>query len=312
MNQFLRDVLRGLQSDPKFLQSKYFYDRKGDALFAKIMACREYYLTRCELEIFSRQTRQITDFITAQHPRLDIVELGPGNAVKSIYLLRALRERKAIENYFPVDISGNIIQFLEKRLAGELAGVQVRGLNGEYLSMLAKARTLSRNIKLVLFLGSNIGNIPLEGVVRFCRDLRRQLSPGDLLLIGVDLKKNPRQIRAAYDDSAGYTRRFNLNLLSRINRELGGDFNTRQFGHYATYDPLSGACRSFLVSLKRQDVLIAGTRIALRENELIYMEISQKYDLDQLSGIARQSGFEPVASFLDRKKWFADVVWRRT
>ncbi len=151
----------------------------------------------------------------------------------------------------------------------------------------------------------------MEEVPQFCRELRSQLSEGDMVLIGIDLTKNPKQILAAYNDSKGYTREFNLNLLRRINRELHADFTVEAFEHYATYDPYSGACKSFLVSLKDQQVTIEkNTEISFAKNETIFMEISQKYTVAQTDEIASQSGFAPVAHFFDKKKWFTDVIWR--
>lgn len=311
MNQFLQDVLKGLQSTPKYLQSKYFYDKKGDELFQQIMQCEEYYLTNCEMEIFSTQTAELADIIIDQHKNFDVVELGPGDAVKSIHLLKELVNKRAIATYFPVDISNNIIDLLQKKLPEQLPQLNIHGLNGEYLSMLTSAKKISDKIKLVLFLGSNIGNIPKEGVNDFCRQLRSQLSAGDMVLIGVDLKKNPKQIRLAYDDSKGYTREFNLNLLTRINRELDGNFNVPGFEHYVTYDPTTGACRSFLVSIKDQQVAIGknGT-FKFDKNETVFMEISQKYTVEQTDEIANQTGFESVAHFFDKNKWFTDVIWK--
>ena len=311
MDQFLQDVLKGLQSSPKYLQSKYFYDKKGDELFQKIMQCEEYYLTNCEMEIFSTQTSELADIIIDQHYNFDVVELGPGDAVKSIYLLKELVNKNAIATYFPVDISNNIIDLLQKKLPEQLPQLNIHGLNGEYLSMLTSAKNISDKIKLVLFLGSNIGNVSKEDVNEFCRQLRNQLSAGDIVLIGIDLKKNPRQIRNAYDDSKGYTREFNLNLLKRINRELDGNFNIPDFEHYATYDPFTGACRSFLTSLKEQHVTIGknGT-FSFAKNETVFMEISQKYTIEQTDEIANQSGFKPIAHFFDKNKWFTDVIWK--
>jgi L-histidine Nalpha-methyltransferase len=311
MNQFLLDVLKGLQTTPKYLQSKYFYDKKGDDLFQKIMHCEEYYLTRCEMEIFSTQTSHIADIIIDQHRNFDVVELGPGDAVKSVYLLKELVNKNAISTYFPVDISNNIIDLLHKKLPEQLPKLNIHGLNGEYLAMLTSAKQISDKIKLVLFLGSNIGNISMEDVYPFCRELRGQLSVGDMMLIGMDLTKNPKQILAAYNDSKGYTREFNLNLLRRINRELNADFNVEAFEHYATYDPYSGACRSFLFSLKEQQVAIGENAIInFAKDETVLMEISQKYTVEQTDKIACQSGFTPVAHFFDKNKWFIDVIWR--
>jgi len=310
MNYFFKDVLQGLESTPKYLQSKYFYNKKGDELFKKIMSSDEYYLTNCEMEIFSTQTSEIANIIIGQHANFDVVELGPGDAVKSVYLLKELLNKNAINTYFPVDISNNIINLLHKKLPEQLPQLNIHGLNGEYLSMLASAKQISDKIKLVLFLGSNIGNIPKEDVNQFCRALRSQLSKGDMLLVGMDLIKNPKKILAAYNDSQGYTKEFNLNLLKRINEELCANFNIEAFEHYAMYDPGSGACRSYLVSMVEQKVSIPdGIEITFKKDETIYMEISQKYTIEQTDEIANQSGFKPIAHFFDKNKWFTDVIW---
>ena len=151
----------------------------------------------------------------------------------------------------------------------------------------------------------------MQDVPVFCKELRSQLSPGDLVLIGIDLKKNPKQILAAYNDGNGYTRKFNLNLLQRINTELGGNFILGSFDHYATYDPQSGACKSYLVSLEEQEVNIGNNNIiTFMKDETIFMEISQKYSIEQTDEVAVSSGFIPVAHFFDKKKWFVDVIWR--
>ncbi len=310
MNQFLQDVLKGLQTTPKYLQSKYFYDKKGDELFQKIMECDEYYLTNSEMEIFSTQTTELANIVIEHHQNFDVVELGPGNAVKSMFLLKELVNKNALSTYFPVDISKNIINLLHKKLPEELPQMAIHGLNGEYLEMLTSAKKISDKIKLVLFLGSNIGNISLEEVPQFCHQLRSKLSEGDMVLIGMDLKKDPKKILAAYNDSKGYTSEFNLNLLQRINKELNADFNLHDFEHYATYDPAIGACKSYLISRKAQRVNIADVTILFEKDEAIFMEISQKYTVDQSNEIALNTGFKPVGNFFDKKNYFVDVVWK--
>ena len=310
MDQFLQDVLMSLRSAPKYLQSKYFYDAKGDELFQKIMECDEYYLTNCEMEIFTTQTAQLADLVMDHHSKFDVVELGAGDAVKSVHLLKELVKKKAISTYFPVDISSHIIELLQKNIPEQVPELNIHGLHGEYLPMLAAAKNISAKVKLVLFLGSNIGNFTHDYVYTFCKGLRNELSPGDMVLIGIDLKKNPWQIRKAYDDSKGYTKEFNLNLLRRINRELHGNFVIENFEHYASYDPFTGACRSFLVSIKKQQVSIDKEIFHFDKGEVIYMEVSQKYDIQQTDEIARSSGFEPIAHFFDKNKWFTDVVWK--
>jgi uncharacterized SAM-dependent methyltransferase len=177
--------------------------------------------------------------------------------------------------------------------------------------MLRSAKKISDKIKLVLFLGSNIGNMSLQEVPEFCRELRRHLSTGDMMLIGIDLRKNPKQVLAAYNDQQGFTREFNLNLLRRINNELAGNFDLNFFEHYPTYDPTTGGCKSYLVSLAEQDVQIGDNgAIRFRKDETILMEISQKYTIEQTDEIAVHSGFIPVGHFFDKNRWFADVIWR--
>ena len=310
MNQFLEDVLTGLRDEDKYLNSKYFYDRKGDALFQKIMASEEYYPTRCEMEIFTRQTNELAEVFTKQFREFDVVELGAGDATKSIHLLNAFVKSNVSFTYFPVDISGNVINMLHEQLPEKLPSLQVHGLNGEYFNMLKKAKTLSDKIKVVLFLGSNIGNVPLDKAAQFCKSLRQHLVPGDLVLIGFDLKKDPNVVLAAYNDKGGYTRHFNLNLLTRINHELHADFELDNFQHYPTYDPATGACKSYLVSIKHQTVNIADESFNFREGEAIFMEISQKYTVDQTDQLAKERGFVPVKHFFDSKGWFLDAVWQ--
>ena len=308
-SNFLKDVLRGLTSSPKYLQSKYFYNKKGDELFQKIMNCEDYYLTRCEMEIFQTQSSQLAELLFNKHTAFDVVELGAGDATKSLYLLKNLTDKNINFTYFPVDISKNIIDSLHKELPKKLPELKVQGLHGEYFDMLAAAKKNSSKIKLVLFLGSNIGNIKLEDTISFFNSLRNNLSKGDLLLTGFDLKKNPYTILKAYNDGEGFTEAFNLNLLERINEELGADFNLNNFQHYPYYNPLTGSARSFLVSLKNQTVKIKNQSIHFIENELIDMEISQKYSPEEIYEFAQKSNFKPLHQFFDSKKWFVDTLW---
>ena len=311
MIYFLQDVLKGLQSSPKYLNSKYFYDKKGDELFQKIMTSEEYYLTNCEMEIFSKQTAKIANSILTETEELDVIEFGPGDAIKSTYLLNELSKRNAIRTYFPIDISANIIDLLNKSLPDEIPGLNIHGLNGEYFEMLSQANQISRKRKLILFLGANIGNFKFDEMPVFCKKLHNLLSGADLVLIGFDLKKNPKKILAAYNDESGFTREFNLNLLKRINKELNANFDLKNFEHYATYDPDDGACKSYLVSMIKQQVCIGeNTLISFEKDETIFMEISHKYSVGQIDEIASQCGFTPVTYFYDSNKYFVDVVWK--
>lgn len=308
---FHKDVLAGLQSNPKYLESKYFYDANGDQLFKELMNCTEYYLTNCELEIFSKKTAELSAAITDDDNSFDLIELGAGDALKSTYLLNYLLEQKVDFNYLPIDISSNVISNLTSNLPEALPNLQIMGLNGEYFEMLNKATSLSSRRKAVLFLGSNIGNMPISAVLEFCKELRKHLSAGDKVLMGMDLKKNPKTILAAYNDKGGITKKFNLNLLERINRELHADFDINQFDHYAMYDPETGSCKSYLISLVDQVVHInERAYINFLKDEHIYMEISQKFTLSQIEQIARDTGFKPLRHFFDSKEWFVDTIWQ--
>ncbi len=309
---FAEDVLTGLTALPKHLSSKYFYNEKGNALFQKIMHSEEYYLTNCEKEIFETQSDKIINSILAYLPDFDIVELGPGDCYKSIHLLKALQQRRLSSTYYPVDISSDVIQKLAAGLPAQLDGLQINGMTGEYIAMLKKVNQSSANNKLVLFLGSSIGNIPPGEDVGFFRAIRQQLKANDLMLTGFDLQKNPKTILAAYNDKQGFTRAFNLNLLQRINDELHARFNLDHFEHYPIYDPGTGACKSYLISLLQQEVYIEALalKVTFEKDEPILMERSQKYTSGQIDSFARQTGFEPVNHFKDSRGWFTDTLWR--
>ncbi|MGY3214800.1 L-histidine N(alpha)-methyltransferase [Mucilaginibacter sp. HD30] len=307
--QFYTDVVKGLSTYPKRLSSKYFYDAKGDKIFQELMNCEEYYPTNCELEIFSEQTAELGQAIAGDGGPFDLIELGAGDAMKSTYLLRYLLEQNIDFTYLPIDISDNVISYLNSTLPVTLPGLNITGLNGEYFDMLKKAANLSSRRKVVMFLGSNVGNMPVSEAIGFIKELKRNLSQGDMLLIGIDLKKAPKTVLAAYNDKEGITKRFNLNLLERINQELHGDFDLEQFDHYASYDPETGACKSYLVSLCDQTVSIGDETISFAKDEYIYMEISQKFTIKQTEQMAREAGFTPVRELFDSKQWFMDAVW---
>ncbi len=310
MNKFLKEVLEGLNTQPKHLYSKYFYDEAGDKLFQQIMASEEYYPTDCEMEIFASQTSALAKTLKNGFDSFDLVELGAGDATKSSHLLRQLVADKVDFNYFPIDISTSTIKNLEENLPKKIEGLKVQGFNGEYFEMLEKTRQFSNRRKVVLFLGSNIGNMPVPEAWEFAKTLRQCLSKTDLVLVGIDLKKHPRVVRAAYNDAEGFTKEFNLNLLRRMNKELEANFNINDFEHYPSYDPINGSCKSYLISLKKQIVRIGEADfIEFVENEPILMEISQKYSVSETDEMAKQAGFKPVKHFFDKKNWFLDTVW---
>jgi len=311
---FEKEILEGLRASPKYLPSKYFYDKTGDAIFQEIMKCEEYYPFACEMDIFQRWSTEMATTIIQDGTDFDLIELGPGDCEKSINLLRQLVWSGAEFTYNPIDISENVINCLQAKLPQEIFGLNVRGLSREYLPGIKEVTKTSRRRKVVLFLGSNLGNMPPEEALVFCRKLRCHLKPGDVVFTGIDLKKYPATILAAYNDRKGITKRFNLNLLHRINRELNGNIDTFAFEHFASYDPTSGACRSYLISrIEQQAALWCDGReqlIRFACNEEIFMEISQKYTVGDLDRLARNAFFRPLHYFYDSRGWFVDAVWR--
>lgn len=307
---FLNDVVTGLSQLQKKLHSKYFYDEKGDRLFQKIMEMPEYYLTACELDIFKNKTAELVNHLAINQTPFDLIELGAGDALKSTYLLKYLTAADINFTYMPIDISGNILAVLEQNLKKEIPDLDIKLLQGDYFKILEQAMHAPNRKKVLLFLGGNIGNMDVAEAFSFCKELRNKVNKGDLLITGFDLKKNPHTILNAYNDPHGITASFNLNLLARINRELGADFDISKFQHYQTYDPVSGACKSYLVSLTEQIIHIAGHKFLFMENELIDMEISQKYELQDIDKLASNSGFQIVGQIQDSKNWFVDSVWQ--
>ena len=308
---FLCDVLKGLKSPQKSLSSKYFYDETGDRLFQRIMECDDYYLTRCEMEIFRDHSADLAQPLNIHGGAFDLIELGAGDGTKTRHLLDYLHRQVADFRYLPVDISGHILDVLTQNLAATLSDITVMPHQGDYFDALERICQTSDRRKVLLFLGSNIGNMTVEECSTFCQRLASMMSPGDMLITGFDLKKDPRTVLRAYDDSDGITREFNLNLLRRINEELHADFDLTGFEHYQTYDPGSGACRSYLISQREQTVTIGGQRILFLRHEPLFMEVSRKFSRRDIGDLATESGFSQVAEVCDRKGWFMNAIWKR-
>ena len=309
LTPFAEDILLGLRAENKSLPSKYFYDTKGDRLFQQIMHLEEYYLTKKELEIFETQKSDILREIYDGEP-FRIIELGAGDGLKTKILLKYFLDQQIDFTYTPVDISGNVLEILEDTLKQELPDLKIEPYEGDYFEALAEISE-SPEKDVVFFLGSNVGNFAEHEAEGFLTKLQQFLNEGDLLFMGVDLKKDPSIILSAYNDREGVTREFNLNLLDRINDELNADFDREQFLHYPYYNPHTGECRSYLISRKEQEVNIEDEVIHFRAWEAIFMEISKKYDQLQLEKLASNTGFHPVTKFLDSDAWFADVLWKK-
>ncbi|MEO0473761.1 MAG: L-histidine N(alpha)-methyltransferase [Bacteroidota bacterium] len=310
---FAQDVLDGLRANPKYLSSKYFYDAKGSELFQQIMRMPAYYLTDCEFEVFENNRNDILEAFAPDGSPFRLVEFGAGDGLKTKVLLSHFLDQQAAFTYTPIDISGDALHNLHQSLAHEWPELKVDPIEAEYFAALQQLQKQSNERKVVLFLGSNLGNFPLHNSVGFLQKLGNFLNPGDLLLIGLDLKKDPEVILEAYNDKEGITREFNLNLLRRMNRELGADFVIDQFMHWPTYNPMNGETRSFLISRQEQDVYFSelGERVHFRAWEAIWMELSQKYDRPLIKQLAEKSGFQVVSEYTDSRGYFVDSLWEK-
>ncbi|MGB3545937.1 MAG: L-histidine N(alpha)-methyltransferase [Saprospiraceae bacterium] len=306
---FARAFRAGLDGTPRRLPSKFFYDEAGDALFQQIMAMPEYYLTDCEREIFSRHAPAILSALDWDRP-FDLIELGAGDGTKTQFLIEHFRAAGREFRYRPIDISGNALRGLSERVLARWHDLDLAPIEGDYFDALTQA-TDDKRPKLVLFPGANIGNFSPQQAEKFLARLGTHLRPGDKLLIGFDLKKDPATILAAYNDPAGITAAFNLNLLRRANRELGTDFQLDHWQHWETYGPVTGQARSYLVSRSAQTVSssLLGGSWEFTAWEAIHVEVSQKYAPHEIAELAAAGGFRPVADFRDARAYFVDALW---
>lgn len=303
---FADEVREGLGSSPKHLSSKWFYDKRGDQLFVKIMHMPEYYLTDCEHQIFKEQSLDMVAAFGFEDAPFELIELGAGDGTKTLELLKVLDPNQFV--YKPIDISEHAVQTLTKRVNDELPDVAVQGVQGEYFQVL---RTLqSEAAKVILFMGSNIGNMLDERAGKFLRELGGVMNASDKLLMGIDLKKSKDIVLPAYDDAQGYTKAFNLNILHRINRELGGNFDVAQFKHAPSYDEVTGIAKSHIRSKIDQEVRInaLGECYQFSEGEEVFVEVSRKYDDDILEKIIKNSGLKVINRFYDDRQFFCDVL----
>lgn len=309
--EFARDVKAGLSGPVKSLSSKYLYDDAGSHLFRRITELDEYYLTRTELAIIQSLKNRLPDFVDSYE--LDIIELGVGDGHKSSELVKAFYDYGCNINFYPIDISTAAFDMLNENLA-MFEHCQIKAIVADYQRGLQYCRSVSGRQKLVLFLGSNIGNFNPGQALEFLISIRKDLNPGDFLLIGFDLKKEIDLLLKAYDDDQGVTRDFNLNLLNRINRELGGEFDLSTFQHLAVYNPRLSAMESHLLSLKQQHIPVKSLdmEVSFDYYEPIHLEFSFKYNIVDINKISDKTGFKLVHNFVDEKGYFLDSLWQVT
>ena len=310
---FEQDVYQGLTDFPKHLSSKYFYDARGDKLFQEIMKLPEYYLTNSELEILQAHKEAITGHFSSEGETFNLIELGAGDGTKTRILLKYLQENKISFQYLPIDISTNVLEELTTSLKSEFPGLAVRPVQGTYFESLEEICRLEQERKVILFLGSNIGNLLHPQAVNFLIQIQEVMSGNDLFLVGFDQKKDPQLILNAYNDPTGVTEAFNKNILTRINRELGGDFNVDNFRHWEVYDPETGTAKSYLVSQQAQEVNVSSLdlKVNFKAWETIHTEISQKYDDEVVAWLAGKAGLGIVDVFSDSKELFKNYIFKK-
>ena len=282
-------------------------------MFMEIMNLPEYYPTRAETKIFTEQTEGIySSFSRSGQEGFDLIELGAGDGTKTAILIDHFLAANADFSYLPIDISQEANVVLERKFRERFPTLTIEPHTGDYFKILDSLKNGDSRRKVLMFLGSNIGNFLKENALQFFRDLRRVMNLNDRLFVGFDMQKDPRIIVAAYDDPQGVTAAFNLNLLARINRELGANFDVSKFSHYAQYRPVECAARSFLISREKQTVEIQalGRTFEFDQWEPIFMEISQKYTRAMIEEFAAGSGFEIETEFFDHENFYVDSLWR--
>lgn len=289
---FGRSVLAGLAGTPKTLESKYFYDTRGSQLFDRITELEEYYPTRAESALLAEHAREIAAFVG---PQAVLVEFGSGASVKTRILLDALTDLRA---YVPIDISGDHLKAAATGLAADYR-VPVVPLHADYTAALALPAAVPEGRRVGFFPGSTIGNFDPAEASAFLARVRRLLSPQGRFLVGADLRKDKARLLAAYNDREGVTAEFNLNLLRRINRELGGDFDPSAFRHEARFNQAESRIEMHLVSLRDQQASVAGRRFDFAVGESIHTENSYKYTAESFAGLAACGGWHSEAEWRD-------------
>ncbi len=309
-DQFALDILMGFSSPTKFISSKYFYDDLGSRFFNQIADSPEYYLTACEFEILRSYKQDIAKQLGPGE--FNLIELGAGDGRKTKVLIEEFLRSGHKFEYLPIDISESAIFYLSEEFGTEHQDLSFFGIISEYEEGLRWIKENRDGRSFVCFLGSNIGNFDHVNSLAFLRSIWNTLKDGDLMLIGFDLKKDIDILLSAYNDIEGITKEFNLNLLTRINKELGGEFDLSKFDHFGTYNPKVGAMESYLISLSDQTVYIKELQkhFHFQEYEPIHLEYSYKYLQSDVETLAKSTGFKVIDNLYDSQKYFCDSLWQ--
>jgi dimethylhistidine N-methyltransferase len=309
--EFEINVRQGLSDYPKHLHSKFIYNKEGDELFKQIMELPEYYLTRAEYDILQQNKREICKQFYAKDG-FDLIELGAGDGQKTKLILQELVDQKMDFDYLPIDISQNVLDDLEKNINEEIPEVDIKCQQGSYFDVLNGLANYNKRKKVILVLGSNIGNLLHKEAIDFLQQIQQSMGEFDMLFMGFDQKKHPQMIVDAYNDSQGVTEAFNKNLLKRINNEFNANFDLDQFLHWESYDPETGTAKSFLISKIDQqvDIKALNMQVDFYQWETIHTEISQKYTDDVVSWLVNQAKLEIDTHFTDQQKRYKNYIFK--
>ncbi len=297
-SEFARDVIAGLSATPKWLWAKYFYDDRGSELFEQITGLPEYYPTRTELDILEARAAEIARFIP---PGAALIEFGSGSTVKARIVLRAA----AVAAYVPVDISAGFLNSEAARLKRDLPHLRILPVAADFTKPFELPAAIRSRARVGFFPGSTIGNFEPAQAGEFLRHAARLLGSGARFIVGIDLIKDERVLHAAYNDAAGVTAAFNLNLLRRINRELGADFELDRFRHKAFFNSAQHRIEMHLESRAAQNVVLYDRVVAFAAGETIHTESSYKYTVESFQALAATAGWSPAAVWTDPKGYFS-------
>ena len=316
-NEFAKNVENGLADNPKHISPKFFYDKIGSKLFEEICDQPEYYLNRIEAQILKKSASQIIDILDEK--AISIIELGNGNSQKTRILLRPFLANWKNVSYFPIDVSLKMLKKSIRDLSREYSNLRIFGVCSDYVKGLIKINEFmksKRNIpdkRLIIFLGSSIGNFDPKEANAFLHSLSKYISNDDALLIGFDLEKDKSILEKAYNDKKGITSQFNLNVLSRINKELDGGFELSSFEHKSFYNLREHRIEMHLESKLDQKVSIGaiGKEFHFKEGETIHTENSYKYSKNRLYGLVKNAGLQVIANFTDPKNQYSLILLKK-
>ncbi len=303
-NKDIDEIISGLKSDPKYISSMYFYDEAGSKLFSEITELNEYYLTETEISIIKNNCSTFNEYI-GNYP--NILEIGAGDGKKAEMFLKCINN---VKSYAIVDISQQFIDYTINRLKTKFHGIEIKGITIDFFDFPYTLKNIDEK-KVILFLGSTIGNFDKNDAFDFLNDYCKNMNDNDIMIVGIDIKKDPDIILRAYNDSKGVTARFNLNILNNISKILNVNIPENKFEHKVKYDENTGLLEMFLKSKENFLVNINGDIINFKKGELIHTENSFKYSIDEFKNMMEKTGFKNIKAVTDNNKYFSVFMGKK-